>query len=55
MPIPTIDTSWDMSIELGYGGDILEWEELRRKYTLERLIGGDTPAIYVSADFLELA
>jgi hypothetical protein len=40
MPVTTVDTSWDISIELGYGGDIVEWEELRNKYSVEKLTGG---------------
>jgi hypothetical protein len=38
-PLTPIDASWEISIELGYGGDITEWDGLRHKFSIERLIG----------------
>jgi hypothetical protein len=52
MPVEMIETSWDISIELGYGGDILEWEELRNKYAVEKLVGGDDRSIFGPADLI---
>jgi hypothetical protein len=43
-PLTPIDASWEMSIELGYGGDIAEWDLLKKKYTIERLIGVESIA-----------
>jgi hypothetical protein len=37
-PLTAIEASWEMSIELGYGGDIIEWQELRDKFTIEAIL-----------------
>jgi hypothetical protein len=38
-PLTPIDASWEMSIEVGFGGDVEEWDDMKQKFTIERLIG----------------
>jgi hypothetical protein len=54
VPVSVIDASWDISIELGYGGDIVEWDLMRGKYSVERLIGAERLALDGPVDLLEV-
>jgi hypothetical protein len=50
-PLTAIEASWEMSIELGYGGDIIEWQELRDKFTIETIL--DVPRLDDSINLID--